>query len=343
MIRLSPSSVASPELHTVPKDPGTTWVRNAAVAVDAPPDAAVDPPPEAQWPVAAGRTGIYGAVSPRVVTLPGGYRLYYTQILPRPGFPAGANDYDHAATRILSARSGDGVTWIPEPGVRLGPEQLEAGAIRLVSSEVVPAIGDARRLRMYFESTSGTQGEPNAIRSAVSADGGLTWIPEPGVRLGGDGGYYCAPRIVFLEGGQCRLYCSQKGQGIISALSSDGGFTFRREPGVRIAQDGLYDGHTAFAPEILRLEAGGYIMYYAGYSAPNRTYVLRAASSDGLLWRKETSPAIAPGGRWDKAKCSEMSIFPLLGGGYGMVYEGCDGTAPNERGVWRIAAATSAS
>jgi len=52
----------------------------------------------------ATRTGLCGAVSPRVVALAsGGYRMYYTQILPRAGFRAGANDYDNATSRILSA------------------------------------------------------------------------------------------------------------------------------------------------------------------------------------------------------------------------------------------------
>ena len=35
---LSQSLTASPELHTVPADPGTAWVKDAAVALDAAPD-----------------------------------------------------------------------------------------------------------------------------------------------------------------------------------------------------------------------------------------------------------------------------------------------------------------
>ena len=78
--------------------------------------------------------------------------MYYTQILPRMGYPAGANDYDHATTRILGAVSTDGVNWTPEPGVRLTPEQGGAGAFRVVSPEVVPMPDGSGRLRMYFES-----------------------------------------------------------------------------------------------------------------------------------------------------------------------------------------------
>jgi hypothetical protein len=339
----------SPLSQTVPTDPGRTWVKESKVAVDAPPDGDTAPLPEAEWPPGARRTGICGAVSPRVIVLPGGgYRMYYTQILPRPGFPAGANDYDNATTRILSAISSDGEIWKPEPGVRLSSQQGGAGEWRVVSSEVVPVAGSAHRLRMYYECCGGPQSEPSSIRSAVSDDGGLVWTLEPGVRLEASGRNYSAPRIVFLDDQRCRLYCLDRGRGIISALSEDGGFTFRPEPGLRIAQDGRYDVVVAFAPEIVRVESGGYVMYYAGYSAPNRAYILRAVSDDGLSWRKEAEPVLSPGeGTWDAAKCSEMCVcrLPQKPGrkpGYRMVYEACDGTAKNERGVWRIASATSA-
>jgi len=130
-------------------------------------------------------------------------------------------------------------------------------------------------------------------------------------------------------------------------VSKDGGLTFRQEPGLRIAPDVAYDAHCAFAPEIIRLDCGAYVMYYAGYSAPNRAYILRAVSDDGLQWRKDSEPVVSPGdGTWDAAKCSEMCVFPLphhegQTPHYRMVYEGCDGTAANQRGVWRIASATS--
>ncbi|MSU69575.1 MAG: hypothetical protein EXS39_02125 [Opitutaceae bacterium] len=325
-------------------------MKDAAFVVDAPPDQEVDLRPEAHWPAQAVRTGVFGAVGPRVTTLPGGgYRLYYTQILPRPGFPAGANDYANSTTRILSAISPDGSKWTPEPGVRLSAEQGGAGQFRVVSSDVVPMAGGNGRLRMYYECCRGLQSETNSIRSAVSVDGGLVWTPEPGARLEASGCNFMSPRIIFLDGGRCRLYCGERDRGIISAISEDGGLTFRQEPGLRIAQDGAYDTQSAFAAEIMRIGNGSYVMYYAGYSAPNRAYILRAKSDDGLAWRKEPKPAIAPGhGVWDAAKCSEMCVFQLpLGEGpkprYRIVYEACDGTAKNERGVWRIASATSAA
>jgi len=349
MIDLLRSASASPLVHTVPTDPGNTWVRDDAPAIDAPPDSDVDPSPAAVWPTVAKRTGLFGVVGPRIITLPdGNYRLYYTQITPRAGFPAGANDYGNASSRILSAISADGSKWTPEPGVRLTPQAGDAGDFRVVSSEVVPVTNGDGKLRMYYECCNGPQGEPNAIRSALSEDGGLVWTSETGPRFGADGGYYSAPRILFLNDGRCRLFCCERGKGIVSALSDDGGFTFHREPGTRIAPGDCYDSLIAFAPEILRIEGAGYRMYYAGYSGSNRAYVLSARSEDGLAWDKEADPVISPGeGRWDAAKCSEMCVIRLPGRPgraprYRLFYEACDGTAQDERGVWRIASALSA-
>jgi hypothetical protein len=348
MIDLTQSASASPRVHFVPIDPGTTWTKDTALAIDASPDTDLNPQPEAKWSSDALRTGVCGAVSPRVVALPGGgYRMYYSQILPRDGFPAGANDYDNATTRILSAYSTDGDNWTPEPGVRLSPQGGGAGDFRVVSSEVVP-VADGRRLRMYYECCAGSQQVTNSIRSAISSDGGLEWTPEPGVRWEVAGRNISAPRLVYLSDRRCRLYFVERGIGIVSAVSDDGGFEFRFEPGVRIAQDGTFDSHAAFAPEILHVGDTGYVMYYAGYGRPNRAYILRAVSDDGRTWTKDSEPVIAPGpGGWDGAKCSEMCLIRLPRREdnlvrYRMFYEACDGTARNERGVWRIASATSA-
>jgi hypothetical protein len=70
-------------------------------------------------------------------------------------------------------------------------------------------------------------------------------------------------------------------------------------------------------------------------------------SEDGLWWRKDSEPVVSPGGgAWDAAKCSEMCVYRLPDHEgqiprYRMVYEGCDGTATNQRGVWRVASTRS--
>ena len=134
MIDLTRSTTGSPLVHTVTRDPGTTWRRTEHAAIEAVPDthATPLPAPETRWPRDGARSGICGTVSPRVLRLPDHrYRMYYTQILPRAGHPADANDYDNATTRILSAVSTDGLNWTPEPGVRLTPEQ--GGAVSSAS------------------------------------------------------------------------------------------------------------------------------------------------------------------------------------------------------------------
>jgi predicted GH43/DUF377 family glycosyl hydrolase len=330
--------------HAIARDPGTDWSKDSVAAINVPPDEIVDPLPEARWSVEDARTGIYGVVTPNVVALSdGSYRMYYTQIFPREGFPAGANDYDNSTTRILSAVSADGIVWAAESGVRLSAEQGGAGDFRVVSPEVVPLVDNSGRWRMYFECCAGPQSVSSTLRSALSEDG-LTWVMEPGVRMG-EGGSYNSPRLTFLADGRCRLYCGDRGSGIVSALSEDGGLTFVLEPGLRIAQESPYEALTVFAPEVLTIAGGGYRMYYAGYSAANRAYVLGAVSEDGLHWQKEDEPVIAPGGRWDGAKCSEMCVVEVPGEeglDYRLFYEACDGVAIDERGVWRIAGATAA-
>ncbi len=346
MIDLTQSAMASPLICAVPSDPGTSWTTET-IAIDAPPDNDPDPAPDARWQPDAVRSGLCGAVSPRVVALPGGvYRMYYTQILPRAGFPNGANDYDNATSRILSAISADGVAWIPESGVRLSPQQGGAGDFRVVSSEVVP-LSDTGKLRMYFECCDGPQSQQNSIRSAVSDDG-LDWSVEPGSRLEQRDRNLSSPRILFLDDGRCRIYCGQRGTGIISAASDDGGLTFTMESGVRIATDQPFDRLMAFAPEIVRLKSGSYRMYYAGYGDPSRADILTALSDDGLNWQKESRPVLSPSSAWDAAKCSEMCVIwnpqsPAADNGFRMVYEACDGSTAGRRGVWRVATAIGSS
>ncbi len=170
---------------------------------------------------------------------------------------------------------------------------------------------------------------------------------RPGDRLSGNGGSYNAPRVLFLDEGPCRLYCSDRAEGIVSAVSDDGDFTFRLESGRRIVRELSYEAQSAFAPEVLLIDGGGFRMYYAGYSKSTRAYILTAVSDDGLRWHKEPEPVIAPGGRYDRAKCSELGVMrlpevPGKAPGYCIFYEACDGTAADERGVWRILSATSA-
>jgi len=347
MIDLTRSTDPVPAVHAAESDPGTAWRKSSEPAIDAPPDDDLRPAPDARWPRQAARTGLCGSVSPRVVRLADGtWRMYYTQILPREGNTTGANDYGNATTRILSAHSAEGVAWNPEPGVRLSAAEGGAGDFRVVSSEVAPAADGSGRLRMYYECCPGSQDVQNSIRSAVSDDG-LEWEPEPGDRLLVSGSNIMAPRILFLGDGRLRMYVTQRGVGIVSAISADG-MTFEMEPGPRFPGD-----TSTFAPDLVRLPDGRYRIYFVANVNDRPAlqgggqHLMTALSGDGLTWERDAEPVLSPGGTWDRAKSSEMSVFPLpvragQPPGYGMVYEGCDGTTPNARGVWRVAAATSA-
>lgn len=341
MIDLSRTCEASPLLHAAPGAPEGIW-SSEGVAIDAPPDNDIAPEPDAVWRPEAVRSGLCGAVAPRVVALPdGGYRLYYTQLLPRTGFPDGANDYDNSTARILSAFSSDGAAWTPEPGVRLTPQQGGAGEFRVVSGDVVPCLESGGRLRMYYECCDGPQSRQNSIRSAVSADG-LQWTVEPGTRFALSNRNLSSPRIALLDDGRCRLYCGVHGAGIISAVSSDG-LAFEQEPGWRITADNRYDHCAAFAPEIMRPAGGKYLMYYADYGTPQRADILSADSADGLSWTRSPQSVLSPSNEWDAAKCSEMCVIwnPAAQSGepFRMLYEACDGSTPARRGVWRIISA----
>ena len=346
MIDLTRSATGSPSVHTVTQDPGTMWTRTERVAIEAIPDthAMSLPAPEICWPRDGARSGICGAVSPRVLRLPDhSYRMYYTQILPREGHPAGANDYGNATTRILSAVSTNGLSWRPEPGVRLTSEQGGAGPFRVVSSEVVPVPDESTRMRMYFESCPGTQSTENSIRSAISEDGGLVWSLEEGERLRIGDSNVMAPRIIFTDEGLVRLYVIQHGGGLVSAVSTDGGTNFTVE-GPRLPGD-----PTAFAPEIVGLPEGGYRMYYSSQVSERVAtegggqQIVSATSSDGLDWRLDGAALVPDGNGPDAVKASEMCTFELPAAvaerKFGMVYEACDGTTPKARGVWRIARA----
>ena len=344
-------------VHRVAQDPGIHWIKDPVPAIEVPPDSEVVnggvPDPAGVWPRDAKRSGLAGVVAPNVVLLGDGrFRMYYTQILPRPGFPAGATEYENSSARILSAVSTDGEHWIPDSGVRLSPQEGGAGDSRLASPEVVPIPGTSGHLRMYFECAPRTLADPCSIRSAVSKDDGLTWRVEPGDRLSDPNAAYAAPRLLYLEDGRCRMYVSMRPEGVVSAISEDG-LLFEQESGYRIHRGDKFA--TVLAAEVLQIASGSYRMYYGAYPDMNgsnspeeltRACILSAVSEDGLEWQLEPEATITPGGKHDAAKVSEMCVIAIPASDglerYRMFYEAADGTAPRSRGVWRILAADAA-
>ncbi len=324
-------------VHYQTADPGTRWIKDADVAVDS------------DGPLDAVRV-----LTPNVIRVGGGYRMYYHGFGPERPNP-------DSKGYILSSFSTDAERWQKEPGVRLDAGG-EGAAHYIWSPEVIPLPDGG--YRMYVEGRTEQPG--GAVRSAIisaRSDDGLVWEREQGVRLGGEDTSYGAPRCLYLDTGRdgqpCRyrLYASASpfpdtapppgafnGHNIVSAVSGDG-LHFELEPGVRVAQEREMESSSLYAPEVLRLSHGGYRMYYAGWVAapevPAGTKyhgrIFSAFSRDGLDWRKDPGICLDNGGRWDTAKASEPCVIDLADGSFRLFYEACD-----LKGRWRIASATSA-
>ena len=323
-------------VHYQNVDPGTKWIKDPDVAIDS--DGPLD---------------VVRTLTPNVVRMGGGYRMYYHGLGPeRPN--ADSKGY------ILSAFSTDAEQWEKEPGVRM--DAGGEGAEHYIWSPDVIPLADGR-YRMYYEGKTEQAGGgvKAAIISSISNDG-LLWEREPGIRLAGENTSYLAPRCLHLDmaagqgGCRYRLYASAypypdalpsagafNNRNIVSAISQDG-LLFELEPGVRIPQDRDLESYAVYAPEVLRLGERGYRMYYAGWtSAPEvlsgskfHGRIFSALSPDGLQWVKDPEICIDNGGRWDAVKASEPCVIDLPDGRFRMLYEACD-----MDGRWRIASATS--
>ncbi len=230
-------------VHYQDVDPGTQWIKDAAVAINS------------DGPLDADRT-----LTPNVVKMDGGYRMYYHGLGPeRPN--AASKGY------ILSAFSTDAEHWEKELGVRM--DAGGEGAEHYIWSPDVIPLADGR-YRMYYEGKTETgDGQVKAaIVSAVSADG-LVWEREPGLRLAGESVSYLAPRCLHLDpaaekgGPRFRLYASAypypdaagNNKNIVSAVSEDG-LAFELEPGVCISQDRDLESYSGTSDQVAFLKTG---------------------------------------------------------------------------------------
>ena len=187
--------------HVVSCDPASAgrFVKDATAVADVPPDSVSSPAPDLsgifngsggkQGGAEGQRTGFWRTITPNVVQLSAScWRLYYTQSGRDLEYNSNDSGYPHSPARVLSARSSDGESWHPEPGVRLGPHD-DGASLRALCPDVVPT-ADGRGWRMFYEAQPAAQPHsaqappPSTVRSAISVDGGLTFVPEPGVRLG---------------------------------------------------------------------------------------------------------------------------------------------------------------
>ena len=214
----------------------------------------------------------------------GGWRLFYTAV-------GTGRPYLDCQGYILSAVSEDGVDFVVEPGIRVGPDPDDPDmSLRALAPSIAP-LPDGR-WRMFFESR-GSADRPYTIRSAISEDQSQ-WTVEPGARLaafdrvGGS-------RYTSLPGGGGRLYCwasrwrgvaSGSGEleslGVVSAVSEDG-LTFDLEPGVRMHGGGseIASGGVT-AAEVLPPAVAGerWTMVYSCWQQPPAGAVVPAHPSE---------------------------------------------------------------
>jgi len=224
--------------------------------------------------------------APGIARIPtGGFRLFYTAV--GPGKP-----YRSCQGYILSAVSEDGLTFRPEPGIRLQPQpSLPHMSLRLLAPSVTQCADG--RWRMYFEAR-GKADQPTVICSAISDDM-LDWNFEEGIRLQIRGNVR-APRYLPLTDGRARLYCccaefssgeptngQPIAQGVISALTSDG-LNFELEPGYRLRpSDENYETGSFSAAEVLAptTDDDPWIMFYSAWQdVPPGTTVPMHPSQD---------------------------------------------------------------
>ncbi len=313
-------------VHYQEVDPGVGWIKDADLAIDS------------NGPLDSER-----ALTPNVVKMQGGYRMYYHGFGPQRPNP-------DSKGYILSAFSSDAEKWEKEPGIRMdaGGEGAEH---YIWSPDVIPL--EDGGYRMYYEGKTeqaGGKEVTSAVVSAVSPDG-LVWEKEAGVRLGAENASYGAPRCLYIDPSsdqhspRYRLYASAfHDHQIVSAVSDDG-LQFDLEPGVCIAREKEFESYEVYAPEVLRLGTGGYRMYYAGWVAAPEVRagskfhgrIFGAYSDDGLHWVKDDEVCIDNGGQWDANKASEPCVIDLADGRLRLFYEACD-----LEGQWRIASATAA-
>lgn len=306
--------------------------------------------------------------APCIVRAPeGGYRLFYTAVGPGKPF-ADCQGY------ILSAVSEDGLTFEPEPDIRMAPNPaIPHLSLRALAPSIVAASSSG--WRMYFEAR-GPASRPTVICCAVSNDQ-ITWRLEAGIRLAADRNVG-APRASVLPDGRVRLLVFRKddaGTTIVSATSPDG-LAFEVDPvplihdrtdeldaiGITAAEvvsgdppvmvlSGWQDRPNGSAPPPLHpsldpnaVATGASADFAAASIAADmsgcRSRIFLATSNDGVHWTR--GPIIIEGDGYggediDAVHAEDMSVIALGDGRYRMYYAACDA-----RGVWRVASAISA-
>lgn len=181
----------------------------------------------------------------------GGYRMIY-----------GINN--EAGPSLYSARSEDGVQFIPEGRVNIthspdSPQTVTDGQFSIPSGL---RLADGR-LRMYYAISEG------GIRSAVSEDDGRTWTDEEGFRLT----LATDPSVALFQNRTYGLFyvdlsAGSKGQRLMVATSSDGiKFSSLTGPVIESEQKGVW----ILDPEVHQTKAGRWDLFFSLVGIPGET------------------------------------------------------------------------
>lgn len=236
--------------------------------------------------------------APTLVAAPNGTtRLYFAAYKPSPG-----DDVDRADLDYFDSADGHVFTYRGTAMPR-APAVTDPFGWGIENVAIVPR-NDGPGNRMYFAAGSTTLGWQ--VFSAVG-DGVGPWTPEPGIRIGNDGGE--SPQgegmvVLPKEGGGYRMfagsmYVTKVSSGswqIVEYESNDQlNWTFRRE---HLAQgvDGDGDSRAVYSPTIVKVGRGLYRMFYTGdnlrLSPTPQSNMWSAVSFDLEHWRTE-GPFIA--------------------------------------------------
>ncbi len=214
---------------------------------------------------------------PDVIPLPDGrYRMYYEARA------------ETGPTSVLSAVSGNGLDWEPEPGIRVADGRWSYGSPRCLYFR---DSNGGLRYRIYCHHYShplkpGLRSR-NHIVSATSKDG-LHFELEPGVRIPQETRFedyaVYAPEVIHLAGGSYRMYYAawthkpMHGR-IFTAVSRDGlHWDKDSEPCLDIG--GPWDRTHASEPCVIDLDDGRFRLFYEACDANGRWRILSATSSN---------------------------------------------------------------
>ena len=215
-------------------------------------------------------TGLFGVSANVIALATGGYRMFYM------------------GQGMQSASSNDGVSWIADPGTRLGP--VPNDPVLFVSNPWVFPTRDGR-YRMIYEGRDAAGNRQ--FYSAISPDS-LNFTRESLVMAGtsvdananGSGIIFLSvPAGLRLADGSLRMYYVSDGVNTRSAVSTDDGLTWTPDGGTRLFQ--------AVDP-VVYADGGGYSVVYTDFANATRTKRLfTGISSDGLNFTPSAIPIVS--------------------------------------------------